>query len=168
MYELFSGKMLDILNPFQPADFHLLIPTFAWAGIATTNYDLVVERAYQRAPSPLQKVVPNVKDGDGATDQGASVRACGRDGPHLRRRWSGCPARRRLQMKCNSLGLNGDLRLSLPLWHAAATQTSGSSTVFRSGVQEISSRVGSSQQATCAPGHDAFCTQIAQKCSLCL
>ena len=62
-------KIFDILNPFQPADFHLLIPTFAWAGIATTNYDLVVERACQRAPSPLQKLVPHVKDGDGATDQ---------------------------------------------------------------------------------------------------
>jgi hypothetical protein len=49
-------KIFDILNPFQPADFHLLIPTFAWAGIATTNYDLVVERACQRAPSPLQKL----------------------------------------------------------------------------------------------------------------
>jgi hypothetical protein len=30
---------------------------------------LVVERACQRAPSPLQKLVPHVKDGDGATDQ---------------------------------------------------------------------------------------------------
>lgn len=62
-------KVFDILNPFQPADFHLLIPTFAWAGIAGTNYDLVLERTYQRSPAPLQKLVPNVKDGDGATDQ---------------------------------------------------------------------------------------------------
>jgi tetratricopeptide (TPR) repeat protein len=62
-------KVFDILSPFQPAPFHLLIPNFAWAGIASTNYDLLIERAYQRAPSPLQKVVPNVKDGDGATDQ---------------------------------------------------------------------------------------------------
>ena len=62
-------KLFDVLNPFQPADFHLLIPTFAWAGIAGTNYDLIVERTYQRAPSPIQNLVPNVKDGDGATDQ---------------------------------------------------------------------------------------------------
>jgi len=62
-------RVFDILNPFQPAAFHLLIPTFAWAGIAGTNYDLILERAYQRAPNPLQTLVPNVKDGDGATDR---------------------------------------------------------------------------------------------------
>ncbi len=62
-------KIFDILNPFQPAEFHLLIPTFAWAGLVGTNYDLVLERAYQQASKPLQTLVPNVKDGDGATDQ---------------------------------------------------------------------------------------------------
>ncbi len=62
-------KIFEILNPFHPTDFHRLIPTFAWAGIAGTNYDLLLERAYQRAPGRLQKLVPNTKDGDGATDQ---------------------------------------------------------------------------------------------------
>lgn len=62
-------KLFEVLNPFEPADFHCLIPTFAWAGIVTTNYDLIVERAYQNTPSRLQKLIANIKDGDGATEQ---------------------------------------------------------------------------------------------------
>jgi hypothetical protein len=33
------------LNQFEPAVFHLLIPQFVWAGIITTNYDLIIERS---------------------------------------------------------------------------------------------------------------------------
>jgi hypothetical protein len=43
-------RIHEILDPFQPADFHELIATFAWAGIATTNYDLIVERTYDQSP----------------------------------------------------------------------------------------------------------------------
>lgn len=32
---------------FEPAPHHLLIPRFSWAGLAGTNYDLIIERAYQ-------------------------------------------------------------------------------------------------------------------------
>src|ERR1700722_9901094 len=49
------------LNAYRPADFHLLPASFPWAGILTTNYDLIVERAYGQAKSPLQRLVPNVK-----------------------------------------------------------------------------------------------------------
>jgi tetratricopeptide (TPR) repeat protein len=56
------------LNAFKPADFHLLIPALPWAGIMTTNYDLIIERAYNQT-SPLQRLVPNVKDEDGATQR---------------------------------------------------------------------------------------------------
>jgi tetratricopeptide (TPR) repeat protein len=62
-------KVFEVLNPFQPAEFHRLIPTFAWAGLAGTNYDLVIERAYSRVASAVQRVEPHVKDGDGATDR---------------------------------------------------------------------------------------------------
>jgi tetratricopeptide (TPR) repeat protein len=41
----------------------------AWAGLLTTNYDLVIERAYALAKSPLQHLVPNVKDDDDATER---------------------------------------------------------------------------------------------------
>lgn len=58
----------DRLDPFQPAAFHGLIPTFAWAGLLTTNYDLIIERAYRLAEGEAQqKLTPHTKDADGAT-----------------------------------------------------------------------------------------------------
>ena len=54
----------DLLLPFTPADFHLLIPQFRWRAIATTNLDLIVEGSYDKAPSRLQNLVKTVKDGD--------------------------------------------------------------------------------------------------------
>ena len=62
-------RVFEILNEFEPAPHHLLVPFFAWAGIATTNYDLLIERAYRGASSPLQDLLPNVNDRDGAPDQ---------------------------------------------------------------------------------------------------
>ena len=56
----------DRLSQFEPADFHLLIPEFPWAGLITTNYDLIVERSYKKARSPVQRLIPYVKDGDGS------------------------------------------------------------------------------------------------------
>jgi tetratricopeptide (TPR) repeat protein len=53
----------DRLFPYSPAQYHLKIPSFAWAGILGTNYDLIVERAYERkGTSCLQRLVPLVKD----------------------------------------------------------------------------------------------------------
>jgi tetratricopeptide (TPR) repeat protein len=49
---------------FQPADFHLLIPTFRWRAIATTNFDLIIERAYDKSRGANQSVVKSWKDGD--------------------------------------------------------------------------------------------------------
>ncbi|PKM15758.1 MAG: hypothetical protein CVV12_06340 [Gammaproteobacteria bacterium HGW-Gammaproteobacteria-2] len=62
-----SGRLLqqfirDELDPFQPADFHKKIPTFQWAGLATTNFDLVVERAYSQVATRLQQLRPLVHD----------------------------------------------------------------------------------------------------------
>src|SRR5437667_11367242 len=37
----------DQFRDLTPADFHRLIPTFRWRGIATTNYDRVVETVYE-------------------------------------------------------------------------------------------------------------------------
>ena len=58
----------EILKDFIPAPFHLIIPTFAWAGIITTNYDLVIERAYDYAAAPIQELFPNCNDGDGVPE----------------------------------------------------------------------------------------------------
>lgn len=60
----FQTYIRDLLMPFGPADFHLLIPKFRWRAIATTNFDLIIERAYENAPSRLQNLVKTIKDGD--------------------------------------------------------------------------------------------------------
>ena len=54
----------DIFGAYYPADFHALIPTFRWRAIATTNYDLLIERAYDRCDKPLQNCVKAIKNGD--------------------------------------------------------------------------------------------------------
>jgi cold shock CspA family protein len=61
--------LFECLGPFQPATFHLVIPSLPWGGILTTNYDLIIERAYTKAPKPLQRIVPHVKDDDGAAER---------------------------------------------------------------------------------------------------
>jgi tetratricopeptide (TPR) repeat protein len=58
----------DTLLPFQPAQFHYLIPQFIWSGIVTTNYDLVVERAYDGCKTPLQHLAPFRSDADVPAD----------------------------------------------------------------------------------------------------
>ena len=40
----------DLFEPYGPADFHLLIPSFRWRAIATTNFDTIIEKAYERVP----------------------------------------------------------------------------------------------------------------------
>jgi hypothetical protein len=50
--------------PLYPSDFHKLIPTFRWHSIFTTNYDLVIERAYASCSSRMQELAPIIRDGD--------------------------------------------------------------------------------------------------------
>jgi tetratricopeptide (TPR) repeat protein len=54
----------DAFDPLQPAPFHLLIPSFRWFAIVTTNYDRVVERAYDTITSRLQRLEPILREGD--------------------------------------------------------------------------------------------------------
>lgn len=58
----FNQWLRDYFEPFEPTNAHLLIPKFRWRLIATTNYDLLVEKAYQRTNDALQSLVPRVKD----------------------------------------------------------------------------------------------------------
>ena len=60
----FQRYIRDLLLPFEPSNFHLLIPKFRWRAIVTTNLDLIVEKAYDRAEKRLQSLVKTVKDGD--------------------------------------------------------------------------------------------------------
>ncbi|MDE0340360.1 MAG: SIR2 family protein [Caldilineaceae bacterium] len=64
LYE-FQTFVRELFLPFSPADFHLLIPRFRWRAIATTNFDLIVERSYKKSQNPLQKLVKAVKNSDG-------------------------------------------------------------------------------------------------------
>jgi len=52
--ELFVG--------FEPAPFHEKVAEFRWHAIATTNYDLVIDRAYGLHSSSIQQLVPFIKD----------------------------------------------------------------------------------------------------------
>ncbi|TWU17441.1 hypothetical protein Pla52o_52450 [Novipirellula galeiformis] len=54
----------DFFNRFQPTQSHLKLTSFRWHGIATTNYDLVLERAYDQASNPVQQLKPIYRDGD--------------------------------------------------------------------------------------------------------
>lgn len=62
---VFQAYIRDLFSPFGPADFHFLIPKFRWRAIATTNFDLIVEKAYADARDPLQNLVKAVKNSDG-------------------------------------------------------------------------------------------------------
>jgi hypothetical protein len=53
----------ELLRDLRPAAFHAKIPTFRWKGIATTNYDLVIESAY-RERDRIQDLVPVRSDAD--------------------------------------------------------------------------------------------------------
>lgn len=53
-----------IFNEFKPSSFHKLIPAFKWAAIASTNYDLIIERAYSDAVEKQQKPVVFTKNGE--------------------------------------------------------------------------------------------------------
>ena len=58
-----------LFEGFQPASFHQLLPTFKWAALATTNFDLIVERAYDKCAAPSQELVPFLKNGDRVDDK---------------------------------------------------------------------------------------------------
>jgi tetratricopeptide (TPR) repeat protein/cold shock CspA family protein len=59
----------DLFLPLNPADFHLLIPRFRWHAIVTTNFDLVVERAYDKCDGRQQALAPIFSDGDNFIDK---------------------------------------------------------------------------------------------------
>lgn len=62
--DVFQAYLRELFLPFEPAEFHQLIPSFRWRAIATTNFDLIVERAYKSAKYPLQNLVKTVKNSD--------------------------------------------------------------------------------------------------------
>jgi cold shock CspA family protein len=57
----FIRNAFDSINPL---DFHQIIPRFKWKAIVTTNYDRVVEKAYEKVKERLQDPLVLVRDGD--------------------------------------------------------------------------------------------------------
>ena len=58
----------SLFESLEPASFHQLLPTFRWHGLATTNYDRVVEKAYDAQHDRLQNIVPIISNGDSVQD----------------------------------------------------------------------------------------------------
>lgn len=54
----------DIFRDFEPADFHLLLPLFHWTAIATTNYDRIIEKAYQKNAERAQNLAVFMREGE--------------------------------------------------------------------------------------------------------
>ncbi len=52
------------LEPFQPGDAHRALAEYCWRMIATTNYDLLIEKAYGDVKGRLQSLVKFVKDSE--------------------------------------------------------------------------------------------------------
>lgn len=57
-----------LFEPFDPTAAHHMLPTFRWWGLATTNYDRLIEKAYEHAPEPVQHLVTFVENGDRVDD----------------------------------------------------------------------------------------------------
>jgi hypothetical protein len=61
-YGLVFNEVRQAFEGFKPSKAHKLISAFNWRAIATTNYDLLVEKAYSESPQRVQTLVPFVKD----------------------------------------------------------------------------------------------------------
>lgn len=60
----------EIFEPFQPSKSHILMTSFKWWAIVTTNYDLIIERAYQlNKKSAGQRPVSFIENGDKVEDK---------------------------------------------------------------------------------------------------
>lgn len=59
-----QAKLFEIFDPMEPCDFHHIIPHFRWRAIFTTNYDRVIEKAYEATKDRLQDPVVILRDGD--------------------------------------------------------------------------------------------------------
>lgn len=58
----FQTYVSSLFSEYGPAEFHKMLPKFRWHAIATTNYDLIVERAYDADEKRVQELVRFYKD----------------------------------------------------------------------------------------------------------
>lgn len=63
----------DLLEPLEPTDAHLRVRDFGWHGIATTNYDRLIEKAYEQNKNSIQVPRPLVENTDKVEDNSREV-----------------------------------------------------------------------------------------------
>jgi len=54
----------DTFQSLLPTHAHKLLPKFVWHGLATTNYDMLIEQAYDEIEDRLQQPRPMIEDRD--------------------------------------------------------------------------------------------------------
>jgi len=54
----------DYFENFEPTEAHKRLCLFRWLGLATTNYDLLIEKAYKTVHGAVQKPEPFIENGD--------------------------------------------------------------------------------------------------------
>lgn len=59
----------DIFTHFEPGEPHLRIPLYKWNSIFTTNYDLVIERAYEQTVERQQELAVFIKNSERVNDK---------------------------------------------------------------------------------------------------
>ena len=59
----------EIFASFQPTPTHYLMCKIPWWGIATTNYDRIIERAYESTSDAVQIPMPFIENGDRVEDK---------------------------------------------------------------------------------------------------
>jgi len=58
-----------VLEPLKPARAHRTLCTFNWFGLATTNFDRLVEEGYREAGEGAQRIVPFIDNNDRVDDK---------------------------------------------------------------------------------------------------
>ena len=58
----------SLLSDLKPSPGHRLLPTFRWRGLATTNYDRLIEVAYEHDRGRAQNLSPVISDADNMDD----------------------------------------------------------------------------------------------------
>ncbi|UWX59764.1 SIR2 family protein [Chryseobacterium oranimense] len=62
----------DIFIDFNPGDHHLRIPLYKWNSIYTTNYDLLIEKSYDKVKNSVQTLSIFIKNGERIQDKSTS------------------------------------------------------------------------------------------------
>ena len=58
----------EIFEVFEPSEAHRRMTSFLWWGLATSNYECLIERAYDTTPDALQVPRPFIENGDRVED----------------------------------------------------------------------------------------------------